>query len=149
MATLISSSPEETVALGAAWGQTAKTGLVIGLTGDLGSGKTQLVKGLACGLGVNARVTSPTFALLHRYDGGRLPLFHLDLYRLSGPEDVLAAGLEDYLYHPPGIAVVEWMERWLPWESQAAKSSPPLFKRVLIQTLSETVRRIDHEDTGS
>jgi tRNA threonylcarbamoyladenosine biosynthesis protein TsaE len=149
MVTLISSSPEETVALGAAWGQTAKSGLVIGLTGDLGSGKTQLVKGLARGLGVSERITSPTFALLHRYDGGRLPLFHLDLYRLSGPEDVLAAGLEDYLYQPPGIAVVEWMERWLPWESQAAKGSPPLFKRVWIQTLSETVRRIDHEDTGS
>src|ERR1041385_7408296 len=97
MATCISHSPAETEALGESWGSTAQSGLVIGLCGDLGAGKTQLVKGLARGLGITARVHSPTFALLNIYSGGRLTLFHLDLYRLETRLEILAAGLEEYL----------------------------------------------------
>jgi tRNA threonylcarbamoyladenosine biosynthesis protein TsaE len=149
MVILISSSPEETIALGASWGQSASPGLVIGLTGDLGAGKTQFVKGLAQGLGIKTTVTSPTFALLNRYDGGRLALFHLDLYRLAGAGEVRAAGLDDYLWQPAGVAVVEWMERWLPAQATGLEACPPLFRRVLIETLSETTRRITYEDSGS
>ena len=111
MATCISHSPTETEALGETWGRAAESGWVIGLSGDLGTGKTQLVKGLARGLGVTARVHSPTFALINVYAGGRLPLFHLDLYRLDTPEQILAAGLEEYL-QPAGVTVIEWAERW-------------------------------------
>src|SRR6185436_15841619 len=74
MPTLISHSPAETEALGEAWGREARSGLVIGLSGDLGAGKTQLVKGLARGLGVTDRVHSPTFTLVNTYSGGRLTL---------------------------------------------------------------------------
>src|SRR5579862_1319112 len=98
MATFISHSPAETAALGETWGREAKPGLVIGLAGDLGAGKTELVKGIARGLGVTDRVQSPTFALVNSYSGGRLRLHHLDLYRLESLDQILAAGLEDYLH---------------------------------------------------
>src|SRR5689334_23872555 len=94
MVTSISHSPAETFALGEAWGRVVPAQLVFGLCGDLGAGKTQLVKGLAHGLNIQARVHSPTFALVNVYGGGRLPLFHLDLYRLDTPEQIVTAGLE-------------------------------------------------------
>src|SRR6516225_3191356 len=112
MATYISHSPAETEALGETWGRVVESGLVIGLSGDLGAGKTQFVKGLARGLGITARVQSPSFALVNVYTGGRLTLFHLDLYRLDTREQIIGAGLEDYL-HPAGVTVIEWAERWL------------------------------------
>ena len=83
MPTLTSHSPSETEALGEKFGRAAMHGWVIALTGDLGAGKTQFVKGLARGLGISARVHSPTFTLVAEYGGGRLNLFHLDLYRLD------------------------------------------------------------------
>lgn len=112
MATLISHSPEETARLGEEMGRMAKRGWVYGLTGGLGTGKTQLVRGLARGLGISERIQSPTFALVHEYRGGRLPLFHLDLYRLDKLEEILAAGLGDYLEPNEGVTVVEWYDRW-------------------------------------
>src|ERR1700688_1150117 len=112
MATYTSHSPEETAALGEAWGRAATAGLVIALSGDLGAGKTQLAKGVARGLGVTSRVHSPTFTLVNQYDGGRLPLFHVDLYRLETPDQIIAAGLEEY-FRPDGVSVIEWPERWL------------------------------------
>ena len=152
MATLISKSPEETFALGEQWGREAQRGWVIGLSGDLGAGKTQLVKGLARGLGSPACVHSPTFALLNEYGGGRLPLFHLDLYRLNHPGEVMSAGLEEYLIEPAGITVVEWIERWMP-EIQSPKfkvqGQAGLARLVHIGTLSETERRITYEDSGA
>jgi tRNA threonylcarbamoyladenosine biosynthesis protein TsaE len=140
MVTLISNHPDETIALGESWGREAQPGLVIGLTGELGAGKTQLVKGLARGLGIATRVTSPSFALVNEYRGGRLPLFHLDLYRLDTPEQVIGAGLEPYLFSPPGVAVVEWIERWT--------AQPVRFRRVVMDSLSDMVRRISYEDFG-
>ncbi|MCP5518175.1 MAG: tRNA (adenosine(37)-N6)-threonylcarbamoyltransferase complex ATPase subunit type 1 TsaE [Verrucomicrobiales bacterium] len=112
MVTIISQSPAETLALGRDWGSAMAERTVVALSGDLGAGKTQLVRGIAAGLGCAGRVTSPTFALLHEYHGGRLPLFHLDLYRLESPAEVAGAGLEDYLVSPAGVTVVEWAERW-------------------------------------
>ncbi len=84
--------------------------MVFALSGELGAGKTQLVKGIARGLGITARVHSPTFTLVNEYAGGRLRLFHLDLYRLETPEQILSAGLEEFL-QPDGVAVMEWAER--------------------------------------
>jgi tRNA threonylcarbamoyladenosine biosynthesis protein TsaE len=169
MATKISLSPAETEALGEAWGRDAKSGWVIGLVGDLGAGKTQLVKGLARGLGITARIHSPTFTLVNIYPGGRLTLFHLDLYRLDSPEQIIAAGLEEYL-NPDGVTVIEWAERWFRKKSkvQSLKSkvgeqgkgedasritrhaprTTPL-RWVQIETLSETTRQITYEDTGA
>src|SRR5512142_2562503 len=111
MATNISHSPAETEHLGESWGRTATKGLVIALSGDLGAGKTQFVKGLARGLGIATRVHSPTFALVNIYTGGRLTLFHVDLYRLDTRAQIAAAGLEEYL-QPAGVTVIEWAERW-------------------------------------
>jgi tRNA threonylcarbamoyladenosine biosynthesis protein TsaE len=152
MAILISKSPEETIALGEAWGREAQSGWVIGLSGDLGAGKTQLVKGLARGLGSSARVHSPTFALLNEYGGGRLPLFHLDLYRLNGRTDVTAAGLEEYLLKPEGVAVVEWIERWIP-QVQSPRSEvhgpSDVTRMVWFEAIGELERRITYEDFGA
>lgn len=146
MATFISRSPEETQALGRLWGETARPGWVIGLEGDLGSGKTQLVKGLALGLGCPARVHSPTFALVHEYPGGRLPLVHLDLYRLTGAVALRSAGLEEYLFAPAGVVVVEWFDRW--WAAGLPGVAGSL-RRVWIEVVSETERRIVYEDSGA
>src|SRR5690349_18108257 len=110
MATFISHSAAETESLGESWAREARRGWVIGLSGDLGAGKTQLVKGLAHGLGVTERVHSPTFALVNEYASGRLLLFHLDLYRLETLEQIHAAGLEEFL-QPDGVTVIEWVEK--------------------------------------
>ncbi len=111
MATSISNSPAQTQALGEVWGREAESGWVIGLCGELGAGKTQLVQGLARGLGTPMRAHSPSFVLVNVYTGGRLTLFHLDLYRLESLEQILAAGLEEYL-SPAGVTVIEWADRW-------------------------------------
>src|SRR5437879_6403011 len=143
MDTCISHSPADTEALGESWGHAALGGLVIGLCGDLGAGKTQLVKGLARGLGVTARVHSPTFTLVNQYAGGWLPLFHLDLYRLETPAQIVAAGLEEYLEKPDGVAVVEWAEKWA--EKTPGRKN---YRQVVIEILNERERRIGHEDFG-
>ena len=155
MATHISHSPAETEALGEAWGRAAESGLVIGLCGELGTGKTQLVKGLARGLGCAARVHSPTFTLVNLYTDGRLPLFHLDLYRLNSREQIIAAGLEEYL-SPVGITVIEWAERWFVDTPESTVRSPrspvhsprATLRWVRLESRGETERRITHEDIG-
>jgi tRNA threonylcarbamoyladenosine biosynthesis protein TsaE len=147
MATFISHSQAETEALGEAWGRDSKTGWVIGLCGELGAGKTQLVRGLARGLGSPERVHSPTFTLVNIYARGRLTLFHIDLYRLETREQIVAAGLEEYLC-PAGVTVVEWAERWFGVQSPKSKIQNPL-RWVQIETLGETERRISYEDSGT
>lgn len=86
-----------------------KPGHVVALFGELGAGKTAFVSGLAQGLGYNGEVTSPTFALLHEYTGGRLPLYHFDMYRVTGAEDLYSTGFFDYL-DEPGVLAIEWSE---------------------------------------
>lgn len=138
----ISHSPAETEALGEAFGRVAERGLLLALSGDLGAGKTQLVKGIARGLGATARVHSPTFTLVNEYGGGRLKLFHLDLYRLETPAQILSAGIEEYL-SPDGVAVIEWAERIYDLRL-------PVYdlKNVKIEILSETERKIIYDDFG-
>jgi len=147
MPTVISHSATETESVGEAWGRKAQSGWVIGLSGELGAGKTQLVKGLARGLGVTSRVHSPTFTLLNEYIGGRLRLFHLDLYRLETREQILSAGLEEFM-QPDGVAVIEWAERW--FGEQLPKPSEGIRVRwVKIEILGETERRITYEHSGA
>jgi tRNA threonylcarbamoyladenosine biosynthesis protein TsaE len=150
MATFISHSPAETESLGEQWGRAAARGLVIALSGDLGAGKTQLVRGLARGLGVTARVHSPTFTLVNEYGGGRLKLFHLDLYRLETPEQLHSAGIEEFL-QPDGVAVIEWAERIFGVQGPKSQVQSPNsgMRFVKIETLSETERRIVYEDLGA
>jgi len=148
MVTFISHSPSETQTLGEAWGRECGRGWVIGLSGDLGAGKTQLVKGLARGLETGVKVTSPTYALVHEYAGGRLPLYHVDLYRLDTREQIIGAGLEAYLIRPAGVAVVEWVERWLGGGSEVSRGLGR-FRRVQFKILGETEREICYEDIGS
>jgi tRNA threonylcarbamoyladenosine biosynthesis protein TsaE len=149
MDTFISHSPEETAALGEQWGRDAKPGCVIGLTGDLGAGKTQLVKGIARGLGITARIQSPTFALVNEYREGRLPMAHLDLYRLDTPQQILSAGLEEYFANPPGVTVIEWCERWPDFNPPSAiRNRQSALRLVRIEQTGETERRITHEDFG-
>ncbi len=106
----LSSSPQETEALGEALGRALEAGSVVAYTGDLGAGKTAFTRGLARGLGITQSVTSPTFTIVNEYEGGRLPLFHFDLYRLGGWEELFDIGWEDYLARG-GVCAVEWSER--------------------------------------
>lgn len=110
MVTLTTGSVEETEAVGARLGRAAAAGDVVALYGDLGAGKTAFVRGLAAGLGVPPYlVASPTFTMIAEYVGGRLPLFHVDLYRLApGEADLLA--LREYVYGP-GVTAIEWFDR--------------------------------------
>jgi tRNA threonylcarbamoyladenosine biosynthesis protein TsaE len=140
---LISHSPAETEALGEKLGRAAQHGFVFALSGDLGAGKTQLVKGIARGLGVTARVHSPTFTLVNEYGGGRLKLFHLDLYRLETPAQILSAGIEEFL-SPDGVAVIEWAERIYDLRFTIYD-----WKKVQIEIVSETERKIIYDDFGA
>jgi tRNA threonylcarbamoyladenosine biosynthesis protein TsaE len=150
MTTFISHGPAQTEALGESWGRAAERGLVIGLSGDLGAGKTQLVKGLARGLGIGARVHSPTFTLVNEYGGGRLRLFHLDLYRLETREQIIGAGLEEYL-QADGVVMIEWAERWFGAVSVArcpGAGLPARYRQVMIEIVRATERRVTYEDFG-
>src|SRR5580704_1784787 len=126
---------EETLGFGERLACELQPGDVIALSGDLGAGKTALVKGIARGLGITQDVTSPTFTLVHEYIGGRLPLFHIDLYRLSNVEQALAIGIEDYL-SGTGVTTIEWAEK-------AESLLPPDAARIHITSLSENTRRIE------
>jgi tRNA threonylcarbamoyladenosine biosynthesis protein TsaE len=151
MATYISHSLEETLALGERWGREAAPGWLIAISGDLGSGKTQLVRGIARGLGVTERVHSPTFTIVNYYSSGRVPLWHLDLYRLETPEAMRSAGLDEY-FKPEGVAAVEWAERWLPVDLAGRvvdAGGAARVRRVSIQVIDEQVRKIEYEDSGA
>ena len=105
----ITNSPAETEAIGAALGKQLKPGTVIAYRGDLGAGKTAFTRGLARGLGSDEMVTSPTYTIVNEYLGGRLPLFHFDMYRLHSSDDLWDIGWEDYLERG-GVCAVEWSE---------------------------------------
>lgn len=106
----VSHSEAETEALGRRLAAVLAPGAVVAYRGDLGMGKTAFTRGLARGLGYEGRVTSPTFTIVNEYEGGGLPLFHFDMYRLEDARDLFDIGWEDYL-NRGGVCAVEWSER--------------------------------------
>jgi tRNA threonylcarbamoyladenosine biosynthesis protein TsaE len=111
LATFISNSPAETGAIGRQLAKNVEPGSVLALKGDLGSGKTLFTKGVVAGLGSSVAVTSPTFTIVHEYQGGRLPIYHFDFFRLETRESVARLGLEDYFFSD-GVSVIEWADRF-------------------------------------
>ena len=105
----LTNSPEETERVGAALGKILEPGSILAYRGDLGAGKTAFTRGLARGLGYTEPVTSPTYTIVNEYLGGRLPLFHFDMYRLASSDDLWDIGWEDYLERG-GVCAVEWSE---------------------------------------
>jgi tRNA threonylcarbamoyladenosine biosynthesis protein TsaE len=130
----ISNSADETAQLGRNRASSLQGGDVIALAGDLGTGKTQFVKGLVAGLGSEAAVTSPTFTLLHEYGGGRLTVYHFDFYRLENQAAALRLGLDDYFFGD-GVSVIEWANRF-------RDLIPPHANWLTFETKSETARTI-------
>ena len=152
-------SPEQTEKFGRELAKSLNSGDVIALTGDLGAGKTCLTRGIADGLGSKSYVSSPTFTIVNEYDGGRLMLFHFDTYRLSGPEDFLMSGLDEYFYRD-GVCVIEWsdiIDELLPEGTVKMSitgdgsdrlfecSCPEKYKKYI----AEAVRKADAEPEGS
>jgi len=133
--TILTSSREETMRLGHRLGQLLGPGDVVALRGPLGSGKTTLTKGIAAGLGVAEPrwVTSPTFVLVHQYEG-RLPVYHIDAYRLRGPADAEALGMEE-MFFGDGVAIVEWAER-------IEAALPPERLEVVLEIVGEEERQL-------
>ena len=105
----VTNSERETEELGARLAGRLEPGAVVAFTGDLGAGKTAFTRGLARGLGISDRVTSPTFTIVNEYEGGRLPLFHFDMYRVVSSDELFDIGWEDYLARG-GVCAVEWSE---------------------------------------
>jgi len=134
VATFISNSPDETESFGRQIADQARPGDVIALRGDLGSGKTQFVKGLVAGLGAATIATSPTFTLLHEYSGGRLPIYHFDFIRLENRQSAERLGLEDYFFGD-GVCVIEWADRF-------PELIPKNARWLSFETKSETQRTI-------
>ena len=104
---------EETRAFGLELGKNARAGQVIGLIGDLGTGKTALAGYIAEGLGITETISSPTFNIIKEYNSGRLPFYHFDVYRLTDPEELFDTGAEEY-FDGDGLCVVEWADMVMP-----------------------------------
>jgi len=132
----ITNSLAETEQIGAALGAVIKPGRVIAYRGDLGAGKTAFTRGLARGLGSTELVTSPTYTIVNEYLGGRMPLFHFDMYRLASSDDLWDIGWEDYLERG-GICAVEWSENVADAMEDAIS--------ITIEKLGEESRRITIE----
>lgn len=111
MATFISNSPAETEAFGHEFAKQLRAGSLLALKGDLGTGKTQFVKGLVTGVGGSAEVTSPTFTLIHEYLGGCLPIYHFDFFRIEDKRAAARLGLDDYFFGD-GVSVIEWADKF-------------------------------------
>ncbi len=133
---LTSTSEEDTLELGRQLGECLEPGQVVGLVGDLGAGKTCLARGVAAGLGVPASVyvSSPTFTLVNEYPG-RIPLYHIDFYRLSDPRELVELGVEEY-FGGDGACLVEWFDRF-------PAEMPPEHLEVRLIVQSELTRRLE------
>jgi tRNA threonylcarbamoyladenosine biosynthesis protein TsaE len=134
VATFISNSPAETEAIGRQLAERIDVGAVLALKGELGSGKTLFVKGLVAGLGSSADVTSPTFTIAHEYQGGRLPVYHFDFFRLEDSQSLAQLGLDDYFFGD-GLSVIEWADRF-------PEFIPEQARRISFEIKSETQRAI-------
>jgi tRNA threonylcarbamoyladenosine biosynthesis protein TsaE len=111
VASFTSNSPAETETLGRQFARNLDAGSVLALSGELGSGKTQFVKGLVAGFGGDVAVTSPTFTIIHEYAGGRLPVYHFDFFRLEDRQSLARLDLDDYFFGD-GVCVIEWADRF-------------------------------------
>ncbi len=135
---------EDTFAIGEKLGREALPGQLFTLTGDLGVGKTVLTQGFAEGLGIQEPVNSPTFTIVQVYESGRLPLYHLDVYRIGDPEEMEEIGYEDYFYGG-GVCIVEWADL-------ITELLPPEYMRITIEKAPEKgfdYRRITIRKTGA
>lgn len=142
MTTLFLTDAEATRSLGVRLGKSLPAGSVILLEGDLGAGKTTLVQGIGEGLGIEDAIVSPTFTLINEYSEGRIPLYHLDLYRLE-PAEVEALNLESYwegVEYPLGIVAIEWAER-LPY-------NPPSYLQLCLKYDEESGRKAELVSVG-
>lgn len=136
-----SHSAEQTRRLGWRLGRLVEPGDIVLLRGPLGAGKTQFAQGIARGLGVEQVVRSPTYTLVSVYDGDRMRLYHVDLYRVEGDADIATVGVEEYVAYEDGVVVVEWPDRareWLPAEALTVE----------LQHVDETKRRMIITATG-
>ena len=137
---LISHNPEQTQRIGAGIGELALSGDIFLLVGGLGTGKTCLTQGIAWGLGIKEYATSPSFVVVRELYG-RLPLYHIDLYRLNHIEEIVELGLDDYLYGK-GVCVVEWAEK-------ALSALPTEHLLIQISYLSDTERSFQLKPSGN
>jgi len=150
--TIRTKSKDETMALGEQLGKHLRPGDVIALFGDLGAGKTTLTKGIAAGMNLPADVHSPTFTLIHEHPGP-VPLYHVDLYRLSTEEEVERIGIDEYIYGD-GVTVIEWADRMrslLPSDRldiEIRFEAKPALESRVTETEGENVRTLTFE-TGS
>ncbi|RKG79176.1 tRNA (adenosine(37)-N6)-threonylcarbamoyltransferase complex ATPase subunit type 1 TsaE [Corallococcus terminator] len=139
---LVSPSPEETHALGVKLGELLAPGDFVGLVGELGAGKTHLVRGVAEGAGVaKSEVASPTFAIVYPYEG-RIPLYHADLYRLADYEELYATGFVDMVADNDRAMLVEWLDR-------IPQAAPREFLRVTLRHEGEAARSLEAEAFGA
>jgi tRNA threonylcarbamoyladenosine biosynthesis protein TsaE len=132
-----SASVAETEEAGVQLARAVKPGDVFALAGDLGTGKTQFVKGFARGLGYTLPVTSPTFTLVHEYQGGRLPIYHFDFYRIENSEALKTIGFDEYVYGY-GVSLIEWADRF-------ASAIPMSARWIRFQLISPDERTIELE----
>ncbi|MBU1318025.1 MAG: tRNA (adenosine(37)-N6)-threonylcarbamoyltransferase complex ATPase subunit type 1 TsaE [candidate division Zixibacteria bacterium] len=130
----VTSSPSETVKLGERLAKELAGGLVVGLVGELGAGKTVLIRGICRGLGYNGIVSSPTFSLMNIYSGD-VQIYHFDWYRLDGPSDLDDLGFEEYASSKKGICLIEWADR-------ISQAIPPEAILIHLEILSDHERRI-------
>lgn len=137
---IVTHSTGETKALARDLASALIAGDVISLTGDLGAGKTVFVQGLAEGLGIKERVTSPTFTIIKEY-AGRIPMFHMDVYRLSSPAELVDLGYEEYFFGE-GVSIVEWGDR-------VEALFPPDYLEISIDRLAESDRKLALAPHGS
>ncbi|MDR2741805.1 MAG: tRNA (adenosine(37)-N6)-threonylcarbamoyltransferase complex ATPase subunit type 1 TsaE [Treponema sp.] len=132
--TVISNSPEETIAAGERLAESLKPGSVVALRGKLGAGKTYFTKGIARFFGIEEEITSPTYTIVSEYPG-KIPLYHIDAYRLNGDDDFIALGGEEII-SGKGVSVIEWSER-------ISGSIPPEAVIVELEILPEGGRKIN------
>ena len=132
---MISHSPEETQRIGAELARQLRAGDVLALTGEIGSGKTTFVRGLAEGLGIPvSSVASPSFVLVREYHRGRIPLYHSDLFRLEGVPQTMTVGLEEY-YEGDGVTVIEWANK-------IPSILPEQFLEIFFETIDSETRKM-------
>jgi tRNA threonylcarbamoyladenosine biosynthesis protein TsaE len=131
-----SNSVAETEEAGVQFARELRAGDVLALVGDLGSGKTHFVKGIARGLGAKEAVTSPTFTLVHEYSGGRLPVYHFDFFRLVDVNALRTIGFDEYIFSGDGISVIEWADKF-------PDVIPPGARWIKLIITSGNTRRID------